>query len=390
MATLACQAPDIHVQGVKISEFLALLAVPVTFSRNAATPRVFLQFFLSIALIATWTLIVNRSRLFFEPVDVGIFRKKDIITLCRVVSFGCCLLTAVLFYRACLVWPHFPIRFLQIQAGICLLLLGFYALSWIGPHILVGPEDKRLHGLYNEGGPFGLLCAFLFCVAINLKASSFIKIVFLLCVFAAGSKAGMALVLLGPALVLAPKFSRTTRIAVAVSVITLAPLVIANIANNYVTEIADLENQVRSRLDDTNFVMGRVAGLHIIPEMVKNNPLLGVGLGNYSLVRNDPVYRGIFPSVDLWDLSGLGGIATMLAEGGLIGVILCFYPLFALFKQTSPTGRGLLVASCLSLFFGVQFYFTYPWIGVALSCVPQLGSFRHPPPPGPLSHTPPV
>ena len=44
--------------------------------------------------------------------------------------------------------------------------------------------------------------------------------------------------------------------------------------------------------NDGNFVIGRIAGLFIVPRMVAAHPLSGVGWGNYGLLRNLPEYRG--------------------------------------------------------------------------------------------------
>ena len=43
---------------------------------------------------------------------------------------------------------------------------------------------------------------------------------------------------------------------------------------------------------DGNFVSGRVAGAFIVPKMVEEHPVVGVGWGNYGLVRDAPEYRG--------------------------------------------------------------------------------------------------
>ena len=59
---------------------------------------------------------------------------------------------------------------------------------------------------------------------------------------------------------------------------------------------------------DRNYVMGRVTGALIVPRMIAAHPIGGIGLGNYSLMRNDPEYprdfprwtNGILPEWDWW------------------------------------------------------------------------------------------
>src|SRR5262249_4312151 len=97
------------------------------------------------------------------------------------------------------------------------------------------------------------------------------------------------------------------------------------------------------RRDDPSFLAGRQASLTCVAEMVKAHPLLGVGLGNYSLLRADPKI-GI-PDADVWDLPGIG----LLSYLGDMGIPLFLYfvwiiwmPLRIIRKSRAPDVMLLL------------------------------------------------
>ena len=70
------------------------------------------------------------------------------------------------------------------------------------------------------------------------------------------------------------------------------------------------------RGQDANFVMGRVAGLVLGPRMMAAHPLLGVGWGNYPLVRDDPQYRrGTAFALQSTDSPSLGPIDYIVELG---------------------------------------------------------------------------
>ena len=92
-------------------------------------------------------------------------------------------------------------------------------------------------------------------------------------------------------------------------------------------------------IEDDNFVYGRLAGAFVVPKMIYAHPFVGVGWGNYGLVRNAPEYRGAAVFVKNEDEPGLG-IVGMAAELGLpltLYLVVCLLlPYFYLRKMKMP------------------------------------------------------
>jgi hypothetical protein len=94
--------------------------------------------------------------------------------------------------------------------------------------------------------------------------------------------------------------------------------------------------------------------------------LLGIGIGNYSLMRNDPDYLKGLPSVNDWDLPGLGLISDAAELGvplTVFFVILLLRPFQRARKMKAP---GAFIAAAAfqptALLLGVNLNFFYPWL----------------------------
>jgi hypothetical protein len=126
--------------------------------------------------------------------------------------------------------------------------------------------------------------------------------------------------------------------------------------------------------------MGRIVGAIIVPRMIAAHPLAGIGIGNYSLMRNDPEYLQGLPTVTDWDLPGLG-LAGSSAE---LGIPLTVFLLAMLFKPLRQARRAaspvavMLAASFqpIATLAGVNLNFFYPWLitALALSAVPTFAN----------------
>jgi len=76
-------------------------------------------------------------------------------------------------------------------------------------------------------------------------------------------------------------------------------------------------DEIAARGNDYNLVVGRLSALHIVPKMILAHPVTGIGLGNYPLMRNDPMYLDGLPAVtEIEDLPALG-IPGITAEMGV-------------------------------------------------------------------------
>jgi hypothetical protein len=125
------------------------------------------------------------------------------------------------------------------------------------------------------------------------------------------------------------------------------------------------------RPDDINLVMGRMMGSVLLPRMVAEYPIFGIGIGNYSLIRNDPsLLRGL-PTVSGWDLHGLG----LLGYCAELGLPLTFFVLWVFaypIRKTRKSGvwvRMIAAYPLAAALFGVQLNFSYIWVysGLALA-----------------------
>jgi O-antigen ligase len=104
----------------------------------------------------------------------------------------------------------------------------------------------------------------------------------------------------------------------------------------------------------------------LTPRIISEHPLLGIGIGNYSLQRNNPTLLDGLPPTDAWDLPGLGLIGYA-AELGVPTTLLLMWLLWRPVVIALRSGAGPRVAAFGSLQFfvhamGAQITFIYPWI----------------------------
>jgi O-antigen ligase len=81
--------------------------------------------------------------------------------------------------------------------------------------------------------------------------------------------------------------------------------------------------------------------------MIAAHPWTGIGMGNYPVMRNDPVYLGRMMPVRYYDLPGLG-LLWVAAELGIPALIALYgmmlYPAFLVYKRK---GNGVLLGLAL-------------------------------------------
>jgi len=86
--------------------------------------------------------------------------------------------------------------------------------------------------------------------------------------------------------------------------------------------------------------------------------LFGVGFGNYSLVRNNPNYRGVIPPTDEWDLTGLGGLATFALEFWIVWICSIFAIAHPIMEWAARTKRSVVNLSLAANFLVCNYIFT--------------------------------
>ncbi len=253
-----------------------------------------------------------------------------------------------------------------------------------GPVPIGAYEANRLRGFYNEGGPYGLYVMSLLVIGYAIDqqgwiprrqvrlAMAFLAIVFIMSYSKAGFL-GMTTVF-----VLNGLFARgmTQRLiilggglAVAIGITQVIDL--PKVLREYQETAAQYERLSHLHAEDANFVYGRIAGAYIVPRMIAQHPLTGIGWGNYGLLRNAPEYRGAAVFTEEADDPGLG-IFGLAAELGLpllsFLLILLFLPFFYLRRLKTPIWlSNLALVQPIVHLYGAQLNLTYPWVVTAFA-----------------------
>jgi hypothetical protein len=243
----------------------------------------------------------------------------------------------------------------------------------------------RARGFFVEGGPFGLYVVTVLLVLIFLRyvlrgcsgIAFAVGGVLLMVAFAlASSKAGLCLgAAIGTWYLWRPRKMRNIAVGLAVMAGVFAWIAMTGSSDQfmgYVDSYSQFDRLVISDPSNGNLVMGRVAALYVVPEMVSEHPLLGVGLGNYSVARNSPALSAFIPSAPGWDLPGLG----LLGYSAELGIPLLIYLAFLLWQPVRIAKRKLVrrqpfvivLAGCQFFVhvFGAQITFAYPWLVTSL------------------------
>jgi hypothetical protein len=175
--------------------------------------------------------------------------------------------------------------------------------------------------------------------------------------------------------ILAKSFRRRVVFAVSVGLVLVAIYQVVDIGKalqTYQRASQAYERLSHRHLKDGSFVYGRVAGAFIVPRIVREHPLVGVGWGNYGLVRNAPEYRGAAAFAHLsYDEPGLG-LVGLTADLG-IPLVLClagclFLPFIYLRRIKAPVYlANLALLQPIVHLFGGQLNLTYPWIVTAFA-----------------------
>jgi hypothetical protein len=242
----------------------------------------------------------------------------------------------------------------------------------------------RMRGFLNEGGPFGLYMISEILIAMVLSRQGWIgrksyrigMCLIVIGVFGSQSKSAIfvaLLMLVFNALMVKQMGQRLVVLGVVVLIVGIT-LSVPNISDELVVYWSGPENfEYTSNFSyaDGNYVYGRIAGAFLVPRMIKAHPWLGVGWGNYGLVRDDPQYRGASAFVDFNDGPGLGLLA-LSAEVGIPALVflLCilFYPYFYLRKINAPLViKNLALMQPMAHIFGANLNVTYPWLLTAFA-----------------------
>jgi O-Antigen ligase len=244
---------------------------------------------------------------------------------------------------------------------------------------------NRLRGFNNEGGSFGLYLMSVFVLAFVMYRRNWLSRrqfqfgMAILITGIVGSQSKSAFIAVGLLGVIALMWSyrgwkRWTMIA-GMSAGLLAVGSILNfpaLFDAYIRGSETYQEMSNLRADDGNFVMGRVAGAVLAPRMIAARPLLGIGWGNYPLVRDDRDYRqGTAFAITSSDAPGLGIVDYIVELGIPLWLYLTWVELKPVFMLRRRGADLYLVSLALVLpisnWTGAHLNLTHPWIVVAIA-----------------------
>lgn len=386
LVLLSIHFTEFKIGVVKLSEILLLLLPPVIYTRK--TNKWIVSFYLLFFVWLVLSLLLNPFRELPVLQDVSSLKKPYLITIGRFLELVACINLVALvrhyfknkttFYLRSFVKKVVYISFFLVLSNALLFVLLIKGV--IGETEVVHFTTSnyyRLRGWFVEGGPYGLMLSFIFVLSFlySSKYNLFIRSFFLVVIVVfARSKAGVLLLVLWGVIYYYKTIYRKIRSLGVIVLITggiIAAFALTKLAEVYIEHIKNMEEYVLQRPTDTNLIMGRIAGSHIVPRMVMDNPVFGIGLGNYPIVRNVETYRKFIPySPDgKTDAHGLGGIVQLLVDGGLVVLFIFMAIIIQLIRKSvllKNNLEGYLFAFICFFLSGVQIYFLYPWFLLGL------------------------
>jgi O-antigen ligase len=384
LITFCIQTPDVKVGFVKISEVLLLLITP--FLLKKSVNKFIFYFFVFFTIEAILGLIITSTH-HFDILGPSKFKAPYVITIGRYFELISCISLCIITFRLFKTNTDQSKKIIDYLVDWNVLITAFFFLIYIFVKIGLLPihnsiviyDSNRLRGLYNEGGPFGLMLSFIFMLSFFQDNTNkrLLKQLFLFIIIAffTRSKAGILFVVIWIALFNFEILKNKLRAFIfPIMLVFLAGFyfLFMNISAMYVTELNRVKQSVKERPEDINLILGRVSGVYIVPNMIEENPIFGIGLGNYPLLRNNAEYRTFFPKppkevIDI-DAHGFGGIIDVIVEMGLLGFFFFMFIVYGVYYEIRNINKGIvLVLGFLLIYcFGVQIYFLYPWVLLAV------------------------
>jgi hypothetical protein len=370
---LALAAPAFVYGGMKIPAFGA-------WRRYGGKYALFLVLALCLSLFAL--------RLpFYPPPEVSAIKQPVLLSLSRIFEFILAMYFTLASARA-LARNRVLLRLaLDVYTEIGVLSAAGSLAAWLlvktagVSSFLVYGYDDRVRGLFNEGGPYGV---FLVSVAVALflrcrlfpprrpLLHSIAQLILLAGLFASGSKAGLLAAIVLCVVAAAASGSRIRRVALAgacaVILIGSAALFQGKLFG-YFYAYLNFDEALAYRPGDPSLIMGRIAASLIVPRIISAHPLAGIGVGNYSLMRNDPDYLQGLPPVDDWDLPGVGLLGSAAELGIPLAAFFLAVLLWPMIRARKRGAPAVVVAAAsfqpVAFLVGVNLNFFYPWLMAA-------------------------
>jgi hypothetical protein len=387
LITFCIQTTDLKIGYIKISEFILLLLTPLFLFKKVNKFLIYFFIFFTIELVLALLITYGHE---FDHLGRSVIKAPYIISLGRYAELVSCITLGCIGYSLFQKYPKESQNSIKRLVNINIYITAAIVFVYFMVLLRIIPMDKsivvyaeyRLKGFYVEGGPYGLMLMFIFMLTSFLEKSKsrLFKqfFLFIVIVLFAKSKAGFLCLLVW---IFLQNFSylkvKLKAFLYPILIVGLIGFYFAftAISYMYVEKLDKIRKEVRLRPNDPNLIMGRLSGFYIAPNMIKENPVFGIGLGNYPLLRNNKEYRGFFPLPDKTildaDASGFGGIIDIVIDMGIVGLLVFMYLNYLIVKRLFGKNKGVVLQlGFLILFlFGVQLYFSYPWafLGVILA-----------------------
>jgi hypothetical protein len=336
---------------------------------------------------------------FYPPPETAALKQPLVLSIARLLELSLVIYSMLAAASAMRRNPELLRVALDAYSGLAAVTAVASLVSWILlqvghiPTPFVYGFDSRVRGFFNEGGPYGMFLVSA-GVAEILRARLFPRVyrfrttaalvLFAIALLLSGSKAGLlAMVFLSFIAGVAAGNGRQKAMLVfsGVVVLTVTGALFANKFITYWILYEHVEEAAAYHPDDPNYVMGRVTGALIVPRMIAAHPLGGIGLGNYSLMRNDPEYLQGLPAVDEWDLPGMGLLGAAAELGAPLALFLLGVLLRPFWRTLRRRGNMSLAVAAVfqpvALLFGVNLNFFYPWLITAFAIAAEPLAARH-------------
>lgn len=371
------QLQDVKLFGLKSGEFLGLVVFVYSIRKLSVAEKTLIVFFTLFLLVT----IVKNYYTYFPSVEYDHPLKTPyLINIARWLEYMSCI-GIMVFVRLFLYGvdgkDDIAQLFLKLNVVFSLLIVALYVLEVLGWSFIdiVYGSRNRLKAFFVEGGPYGLYNAILGIVSwlhLNGKKRTFAVTVFSLMIALSQSKAGAMcfLVFFSAVAMIALyrkcSFGLTYKLLLTGFSLLIFVYVGLMLFSPYTQSLFDYEFLIDIAKDNPDHYWingGRVPGFYIIRTMIAEHPWIGIGVGNYQLLRNSELYLTGFPVTVLWDYHGFGGMVDLLVEFGLIGLFSFCVLIFRLyFKLIS----WKLMIVLLPFFLGLPLYFHYPWVILVL------------------------
>lgn len=400
ICTICLQIPDLKIANLKISEILMLAILPFYINKikKSKTLLLFTSFF---TVLILKTFIFNFFTQFYVNDDIPFLKLPYFISISRLIEIFTCIIFCIYILEALKISKH-PFNliktFLFIQIFFCGLVYIFvYFLYKIHVlHITVFDNPivydtthhdlvYRLKGFYVEGGPFGLFYAFIFTICLcfykKLELNLWYLILPVLLVLLASSKAGFSMLSLTIIPFSAKKiYNLLDYFKIKIALFILIGVSVIYLGTTSYKLYLDGQDSLEEHIIkygteeiDVNYMLGRLAASVIVPNMLHENWIKGIGWGNYPLIRNNPAYRSFMPEIptSMWDLTGFGGMLDLFLEAGAFLFLIYIFLYLRIIRLVNKylDNPGYITISYIGpLIFGSAIYFFYTWflLGILL------------------------